>query len=413
MTVAGQLFALTAAARWRRSFTVGAFLAVLSLAPAYADPQPTLLWQHYPGSVKRDTGDAVAIDTLGNILVGGQTFGSIGRRDNNGTDAFVIKYSPDGEILWRRQPGPARSERLRGLATDFADNVIAVGETNGAVGGPNRGLLDGFIVKYAADGKVQWKRQFGAAYGDTADAVAADSAGNIIVVGVTDRAGPCCETGDAIIIKYAADGTETWRRTFDLTGSEEATAVTTNAAGDIFVAGYTANAVLGPNFGTQDTFIARLAPDGTTRWVKQQMISGDQLANGIAIDETGRLFLGGSQPNPTAGFYGGFVAAFSGSGAELWRRGFGGETAYDDAWSVAIDTAGHVLVSGSEAGETIMSSYARDGALRWKISPQRFDRGGYAFLAADGTDHVALVGTAEVSRAAGHWNANVARYDVD
>lgn len=131
MTVAGQLFALTAAARWRRSFTVGAFLAVLSLAPAYADPQPTLLWQHYPGSVKRDTGDAVAIDTLGNILVGGQTFGSIGRRDNNGTDAFVIKYSPDGEILWRRQPGPARSERLRGLATDFAGNVIAVGETNG------------------------------------------------------------------------------------------------------------------------------------------------------------------------------------------------------------------------------------------------------------------------------------------
>lgn len=359
-----------------------------------------------------DYGEAVAIDTQGNVLVGGQTFGSIGRRDNRGADAFVIKYSSAGQIVWRRQPGPARYERLRGVATDFADNVIAVGETNGSVGGPNHGADDGFVVKYAADGTVQWKRQFSSTQLDFANAVTADPAGNVIVAGMVNFDSFCCDTGDAFVIKYAPDGTEEWRRSFHLSGTDRATAITTSAAGEIFVAGYTTSSDLN-NYGVQDTFIARLAADGTLRWIKQQTVSGDQQASGIAIDGTGRLFLAGTQSGPSGSFSLGFVAAFAGDGTALWRRTFGGSGAYDDAHSAAIDAAGHVLVSGSESGETIVSSYTRDGALRWRISPQRFDRSRYTFLAADGTGHMALVSTADVSRAAGYWNANVARYEVD
>lgn len=400
--------AVTAAAPSRASLAAAAFLVVAAVAPA-AHADPILLWQHYPGSVEMDYGEAVAIDTQGNVLVGGQTFGSIGRRDNHGADAFVIKYSPEGQIVWRRQPGPARYERLHGLATDSADNVIAVGETNGAVGGPIRGTDDGFVVKYAADGTVQWKRQFSSTGLDFAYAVTADPAGNVIVAGQVDFNSFCCTTGDAFVIKYGPDGTEKWRRSFHLTGSDVATAIATSTAGDIFAAGYTANA----NSGVEDTFIARLSADGALRWIKQQTMSGDQRASSITVDGTGRLFVGGTQSGPSGSFSLGWVAAFAGDGTALWRRTFGGDRVYDDAHSVAIDATGHVLVSGSESGEAIVSSYSRDGALRWRISPQRFDRSRYTFLAADGTGHMALVSTANVSRAAGYWNANVARYEVD
>ena len=392
------------------SFAAGAILAMFSLTPAHADPAATLLWERFPGSVDYDFGEAVATDTTGNVLVGGQTWGSIGRRDNHGADAFVIKYSPDGGILWRRQPGPGLSERLRGLATDLADNVIAVGETNGAIAGTSHGRTDGFVVKYAADGALRWRRQFGTKFDDFAVAVAADTAGNIIVVGQVDVRGPCCETGDAFVIKYAPDGTEEWRRSFDLSGLDGAAGVATNAAGDIFVAGNTASSE-GPDYGAEDTFLARLSPDGTVRWIEQQETASDDGAMGVAVDEMGRIFVVGSQHLAT--YPQGLVAAFSGDATELWRRAFGSGLSYDGAYSVAIDAGGHVLLSGSEAGKSIVASYSREGALRWKILPERFDRGGYAFLTADGTGHMAVVGTADVRAAAGHWNAHVARYEVD
>jgi hypothetical protein len=394
------------------ALAAGALVGVLTIAPASADPAPTLLWERYPGSVEEDYGEAVAIDTVGNILVGGQTLGSIGRRDNQGYDAFVIKYSPEGEILWRRQPGPARYERLLGIATDLADDVVAVGETTGAIAGANRGMVDGFVVKYATDATVQWKRQFGATYVDSAEAVATDPAGNIIVAGSVGLHGTCCETGDAIVIKYAPDGTELWRRTFDLSGMDEATGVATDTAGDVFVAGDTVSSEL-DNYGAQDTFIARLSPDGTLRWIEQQATSGDEDAHGIAVDETGTIFIVGTQIGPNEPYTEGFLAAFAGDGAQLWRRGVGGDTSYDDAYGVAIDADGHVLMTGAEGYQSFVASYSRAGAPRWKILASRFDRGGYAFVAADGTGHMAVVGTADVRAAAGHKNAHVARYEVE
>jgi hypothetical protein len=186
-----------------------------------------------------DYGRAVAIDTVGDIIVGGQTYGSLGRRRGGGADAFVVKYSPEGAVKWRRQPGSARWEDVTGLATDLANNILVVGYTNGAVAGPNRGLDDGFVVKYAADGTVQWKRQVGAKHIDMAFAVVADAVGNIVVVGMVDFVSTCCDTGDAFVIKYAPDGTEQWRRVLDSSKWDQATGIATDAAGNIVIVGST------------------------------------------------------------------------------------------------------------------------------------------------------------------------------
>ena len=52
---------------------VGLVLTLAVLGSAHADPAPTLLWERHPGSVEYDYGMAVAIDTAGNIVVGGRT----------------------------------------------------------------------------------------------------------------------------------------------------------------------------------------------------------------------------------------------------------------------------------------------------------------------------------------------------
>jgi hypothetical protein len=105
------------------------------------------LWGRQPGTSADDVARGVATDTDGNVYVVGQTGG-----------AWVIKYDGDGHRLWSRQPGTGIA---LGVATDTDDNVYVVGNTYGALGGPNKGSLDAWVIKFDGDGHRLWGRQPG------------------------------------------------------------------------------------------------------------------------------------------------------------------------------------------------------------------------------------------------------------
>jgi hypothetical protein len=117
----------------------------------------------------------------------------------------VIKFDGDGDRLWSRQPGTSGVDFAFDVATDTDGNVYVVGRTDGALGGPNKGSTDGWVIKF--DGKCRrlWSRQPGTSDGDDANGVATDADGNVFVVGVTTGAfgGPNEGHIDAWVIKYA------------------------------------------------------------------------------------------------------------------------------------------------------------------------------------------------------------------
>ena len=79
----------------------------------------------------------------------GETFGALGGPNKGSLDGWVIKFDGDGTRLWTRQPGTSNDDLAAGVATDMEGNVFVAGGTGGALGGPNKGLRDPWVIKYA------------------------------------------------------------------------------------------------------------------------------------------------------------------------------------------------------------------------------------------------------------------------
>ena len=345
------------------------FVAVLlagsaAIETAYADPAPTLLWQRRPGTAEGDQIYGVATDKANAVIVVGLTEGSMAKtKIGDESDGFIVKYAADGRLLWRRQPGTRSWDYLQSVAVDAANNIVAIGKTTGWWAGQNQGRTDLLVVKYGPDGLMQWKRQVGTTKDDDGYAVTTDVDGNIIVVGCIGAAA----YADAFILKYAPDGTELWRRMLATPEHDCVTAVTTRETGEILIAGTTSGNLAGPLNGTADMFLAVYSADGTLQWIRQPGLAGTDSISGIAAAKDGTLFVAGRRSAALPrGALQVHIASYSADGtAELWRREFGGY-GYDGADAINLDLAGNIVVTGLASSEPFMASYTPTGTLLWK-----------------------------------------------
>jgi Thrombospondin type 3 repeat/Beta-propeller repeat len=243
--------------------------------------------------------------------------------------------------------------------------------------------------------------------------------------------------------------------------------IATDAAGNSYVTGlFEATATFGAgeanettltSAGDWDIFVAKYDPDGALIWAKRAGGSGLDRGNGIATDSAGNSYVTG-RFNGTATFglapnftiittVGGddvFVAKYDPNGTLEWARRAGGAGA-DQAWGIAIDSAGHSYVSGSFSGtatfgldfptettltaaglqDIFVAKYGAGGALVWanRAGSTGFDEG--RDIAADGAGNsyvsgnlsgTATFGAGEPNEttlsSAGGLDTFVARYDA-
>lgn len=357
-----------------------AFLCSVAAAAQAADP-PTKLWERHPGSNSSDSVWAVAADATGAVAVAGTTLGSIGKANAGGEDVFVIKYSPAGAVLWRRQLGTRNIDRTMGVATDADRNVTVVGYTSGWLFGRNGGGWDGFVVSYTPDGALRWKHQLATASADFAFAVANDKTGNVIVAGNQGSSG--------LLIKYRPDGAEVWRRLFGASYTL-GYGVAVAPSGNIIIAGLTHDSLDGPNYGGTDAFFAAYSPTGALQWTRQFGTANDEWVRSVAIAADGKIYLVGSEDSgPPDYVTRAFLAAFSPTGAVRWKRSFGGEV-LDEGMGVAVDAAGNVVITGQKFRQQFAASYTSGGTLLWTMNLATqidyqlfpaFDTAGQLFLA--------------------------------
>ena len=349
-------------------------LSALPLEAAHADEAPTLLWRRQANLKEYGYVSALAADAAGNVVVAGPTVGSFGGSNKGGYDAFVAVYAPDGTLRWRRHPGTSEEDGAPTVAIDGAGNVIVSGNTKGSLAQSNNGSYDAFVVKYAGDHTVRWRRQAGTMRSEIVSQVAADTAGNVVVAGYTpgSLAGPNEGSTDAFVIKYASDGTEQWRRQLGTADADGVAGIATDAVGDIVVAGWTEGSLGGPNEGVADAFIVKYASDGTEQWRRQLGSTVIDLVEGVAINDAGDVVIAGSTPGslggPNNGGWDVFVAAYSSDGRLLWTRQ-PGTTDDDWAYGVAIDpAAGNVILgwktNDAQIGElAFFTVYSASGTL--------------------------------------------------
>ncbi|MCB0567342.1 MAG: SBBP repeat-containing protein, partial [Phaeodactylibacter sp.] len=224
-------------------------------------------------------GYAIATDAAGNVFAtgffrGATTFGSTILTSMGEEDVFVVKYNPEGTLLWAQQGGSDSTDFGRSITTDGAGNVYVTGEFQGsaAFGSAlltSSGGADVFLIKYDPEGTLLWAQQGGGAGADNSRGITTDMAGNIYTTGgfsETAAFGSTLLTSagseDVFVMKYDAAGTLLWEQREGGAGIDRGYAITTDVSGNVYVTGeFQGTAAFGSGVliseGDFDVFVAK------------------------------------------------------------------------------------------------------------------------------------------------------------
>lgn len=253
-----------------------------------------VLFSTYLGGSALETGYELALDSTNKIVLVGSTTstdfpataGAFDTTYNGNTDAFICKLNADGSgIRWATYWGGSDIEEVYDVAIDHLDGVGVAGftlssdfpVTPGAFRTPPGGYK-GIAAKFTAGGKVVFSTGIGGSQSEAANACAFDSAGRLIVVGITisydfHTTVGCFDqklsgTSDAFVIKINGTGTKLlYGSYFGGPSADRFEAVSVDALGRVVAMGTTAGGVpLAADFGSipnggHGAFLARFVVD--------------------------------------------------------------------------------------------------------------------------------------------------------
>jgi hypothetical protein len=331
-------------------------LLLISGTRCWAADQPAVAWMKQYGNKYDDIARKIAVDTTGNVYITGSNVGDLdGNIGKGNEDIFLSKFGGNGKKYWTRTTGTADYDTGYGLALDAAGNIYVTG---GIASDSSHTTNDIFFMKYDANGNKLWLNRAGTTDNDIGYAVAADNTGHFYVTGVTTGSldGNANAGGaDIFLIKYDSDGNKLWTRQTGTTEDDMAYGVTTDAAGNSYLTGYTIGSLNGnTNLGSSDIFIMKYDADGNKLWTKQTGTDQIDVANYIAIDGAGNLYLTGETQgsldgNANQGDYDICLLKYDTDGNKLWTRQLGNDQV-NVGYGVTTDTAGNVYVTGYTQG---------------------------------------------------------------
>ena len=344
-------------------------------------PDGAPMWAKSFGDVKDQSARGIAADAQGNVVVVGQFVGSItfggGALTSVGPnfdDAFLVKLGPQGNHLWSKKFGDINSQVPHGVAVGPTGDIAMVGDfqtnmTFDAVAINSAGDTDAFVAVFDSSGSAKWARAFGDLAAQSAQAVAFDATGNVLLTGDTSGAidfgqGPQALVGtqNAWAAKLSAAGTVTWGKTY---GASKASGegIDADSAGNVFIAGDHEGKIdfgggaLDNTFGAS-VYVVKLDPQGKEIWSHTYGDSQSQRAKGLSVDGKGHAVVVGTFSGTidfgkgkiqSGGGVDGFVAKLDTLGCGTWQKGFG-DASFQSASGVSADAAGNVLITGSIAG---------------------------------------------------------------
>jgi hypothetical protein len=294
------------------------------------DAGGNVLWAKSAGGSNWDHGISVSTDASGNVLVTGYfassliSFGTttLTTASTGIFDIFLVKYDAGGNVLWAKSGGGSASDEGNSVATDANGNVLVTGYfasstiNFGTTTLTNAGNNDFFLVKYDSAGNVLWAKSEGGSAFDKGNNVFADASGNILVTGffisssITFGTTTLTNAGTAnfILVKYDAGGNVLWAKSAGGSASDEGNSVSTDASGNILVAGrftspsITFGTTTLTNAGVSDIFLVKYDSGGNVLWAKSAGGSTDDEGNSVSTDASGNILVTGFFYSPSITF---------------------------------------------------------------------------------------------------------------
>jgi len=319
-----------------------------------AENPPSLAWVRQFGSTGIDLGNAVTVDLSGNIFISGSTAGILGSSSAGGTDAYLSMFNSDGVLQWTRQLGTAKTDTSYGIAVDNRGGVYITGETMGNLARTIQGTKDAYVSKYDTSGNFLWTRQFGSNKGDSGREIATDNQGNCYVTGWTGGVMNDASFGsdDAFITKFDPNGSTLWPRQFGTKGRDYGQGVAVDAAGQVYVTGCTSMELGGHSSGDYDVYVRKYDTDGNALWTQQLGTPSYDDSYGVDVDSEGNCYIAGetllSIENDD---YDATISKIGPDGTLLWTRQLGIPNYCEESMDITVDAVGNCYITGWTNGE--------------------------------------------------------------
>ena len=349
-------------------------------------------WINVSGGAEPDYGNAVAVDSLDNIIVTGETSSD----GAGGADLLIAKYNSSGVLQWERLLGGTGSDQSQGVAIDSLDNIIVVANTNS----DGAGGFDFLIAKYNSSGVLQWDRTLGGTGLEICNGVAVDSLDNIIGTGYTNSDG--AGSYDLLVVKYSSSGVLQWDRTLGGTGDDFGYGVATDSLDNIILSGSTASDGAGGN----DLLLAKYNSSGVLQWDRTLGGASSEGGNAVAVDSLDNIIVTGSTSSGGAGGADLLIAKYNSSGVLQWDRTLGG-AGTEQGQGVAIDSLDNIIVTGptgsdgAGGNDLLLAKYDPSGVLQWDRTLGGTGQDSGKKVAVDSLDNIIVTGQTTSDSAGG------------
>jgi hypothetical protein len=234
--------------------SLGLVLLALTERPAHGQ---VLLTETTWGGTGAEVATAVATAADGSAyLVGSTDSFASDQFGQPATRMFIVKLS-NGAVVWQRiWNGPTIVGVTDTSVAVAADGSVYVAGITADGGG------DAVLLKFDPDGNLLWERAWGGTESDSAGAVATHSDGSVYVAGRATSFGP--SSAGVFVLKFDPMGHLVWQRLWDDAAGFEAMAVTPD--GSV----YAASSRLRPNsnFSQFDVMVLKLTPAGDLVWAR-------------------------------------------------------------------------------------------------------------------------------------------------
>lgn len=335
------------------------------------------IWSRQVSGAGDEAASAIAVDDMGNVIAAGVFEGTIDVAGKaltaTGFDSFVAKFGPQGDLLWATAVSGPQSENITSVAIDTQGNILVGGFFSGtaAIGEyqiPSAGNLDALVAKLDAAGSVLWAKGFGGPGEQRATGVAFDAMGEAFVTGYFignidfgDGPSPFASSFNVFLAKLHPGGATAWARTFVGSANQKATALAVDPAGTAVISGELSGtmdlggAVLEAAPSAIDTFVASFDAAGLHAWSHR---FGQTELRSLGRGADGRTYLAGSFVDPIdfgAGALsaeGGtdiFLAAFDADGVLLSQHGWG-DPSPQESLAVCGTAGGKAILTGNFSG---------------------------------------------------------------
>lgn len=391
---------------------------------------PDYWWLRRTGSSGDDQALAVAVDATNDAvyvagLFSGTNPGLSNLVSSGGTDAFLARYDRNGNLIWARRAGGTSADAVQAVTVDPVGNILVGGyfySSTVAIGSftltnrslPTASFSDLFLAKYDAAGNVLWARRAGGTSNpnilnrsDVATALVTDGAANVYLTGSFHSVADFgtlqltnLNSTNFFLAKYDEAGNIQWARTTIGTNTSQGNGLCVDTATNVYVTGsFLGSLNLGGGlltnannpFLNSSAFVAKYDRDGTLQWARKTPGTAG-VGQAVVVDAMGSLYATSYKRDYGNGL---LLAKYDSAGTPLWQRSAAISCCtgdYTSAAGLAVDRFGNPIVVGYGNGsiEGITNSFTGGYVLKYRSDGSGFWMLRCASLAASGTGPAAV-----------------------